>query len=122
MQISKMIAAAALAATFASPAMAFGPVAAAGALSAANADADANSRATGGSASSKDDSTTVGVGLGQAPTAGSDWCAKGTKFGFGALEWTDYSSKCMQFRLAIIAEQAGNHERANLWVQRAEAE
>lgn len=82
---------------------------------------DATGTGTGGSVNNETgNSRALGVGLGQAPTAVSGRCGKGNKFGFGALEWTDFSSKCFQYELAIIAEQAGQYERANAWVRRAD--
>jgi len=72
--------------------------------------------------SSKDNSTSVGAALGQAPTALSQQgiCGKGTKFVFGALEWSDYSSKCFNYQIAIIAAEKGDWELANQWVKRAD--
>lgn len=128
-----MIFASAVLALLSTPAFAFGPAAIAGAQAAAGAvgigeggdggtgvGVGKGGSATGGSANSHDDSTTVGVGLAQAPTAGAGPCAKGTKFAFGAVEWTDFSDKCLNYELAIIAEKAGQYERANAWVRRAD--
>ena len=148
---SKIIAAALLASTVATPALAFGPVAVAGAQALAGAasssDADAtgvgigtggkggaggkggsaNSGATGGDSSVSNDNhsgdtTSIGAALGQAPSALSPAgiCGKDTRIALGALQWSDYSEMCFQFQLAIIAEQAGQYERANLWVKRAQ--
>lgn len=74
--------------------------------------------------STHNDTTTVGAALGQAPTAVSpnSHCGKGTKFLFGALEWTDYSDKCFDRELAMIAATRGEWELANQWVVRADAE
>jgi len=68
------------------------------------------------------DSRSLGVALGQAPTALSveGVCGKGTKFVFGVLEWSDYSSKCFNYQIAIVAAQKGNWELANQWVERAD--
>ena len=76
-----------------------------------------------GDVSNKSGSTNLYSGaIGQAPTAvsPSGHCGKGTKFGFGALEWTDYSSKCFNYHLAEIAATQGNWELANQWVVRAD--
>ena len=75
--------------------------------------------------STHNDSTTVGAALGQAPTAVSpnSKCGKGTKFFFGLLEWTDYSDKCFDREMAMIAAaQYNNWELANQWTTRADNE
>ena len=75
--------------------------------------------------STHNESTTVGAALGQAPTAVSpnSKCGKGTKFLFGALEWTDYSDKCFDREMAMIAaSQYNNWELANQWTERADKE
>ena len=78
----------------------------------------------GGSSSSsnstKNDSTSVGVGLAQAPTAISGICGKGNKFAFGALEWTDFSSKCFNYMIALEAAKRGEWDLTNQWVTRAD--
>ena len=70
----------------------------------------------------KSETTSYGGALAQAPTALSlgGFCGKGNRFLFGALEWSEYSSKCFNYMLAIQAEEAGNFERANEWVKRAD--
>ena len=101
------------------------PAAVAGAQAIAGAGAIAGGGdGTGGSASTKTESTTIGAALGQAPTAVSpnSHCGKGTKFLFGALEWTDYSDKCFDRELAMIAAARGEWELANQWVERADAQ
>jgi len=72
--------------------------------------------------SSKSDTTSVGAALAQAPTALSNAgiCGKGTKFIFGALEWSDYSSKCFNYMIAMEAAKRGQWELANQWVIRAD--
>ena len=75
--------------------------------------------------STHNDSTTVGAALGQAPTAisANSKCGKGTKFLFGLLEWTDYSDKCFDREMAMIAaSQFNNWELANQWTERADNE
>ena len=66
------------------------------------------------------DSRALGVALSQAPTAVTGICGKGTKFGFGALEWTDFSSKCFNYMIALEAAKQGNYDLANQWVERAD--
>lgn len=87
-------------------------------------DADAAAKAAGGRGGSSSTKTegSVGAALGQAATALSveGVCGKGTKLAFGALEWSDYSSKCFNYQLAIIAAQHGQWENANRWVERAD--
>lgn len=114
---------------FASPMTA---IAAADALAAAQADADAKAAAigaakngdvTGGDTTSKTKTgDTVAAALGQAPSAlsPSGICGKDNRFAFGALQWSDYSSKCFNYQIAIIAAQAGNWTLANQWVERAD--
>jgi len=66
-------------------------------------------------------SRSLGVALGQAPTAVSGICGKGNKLLGGLLvEWTDFSSKCFNYMIAIEAAKQGNYELANQWVVRAE--
>lgn len=76
---------------------------------------------TGGNVQNKTDGS-VGAALGQAATALSveGVCGKGTKIAFGALEWSDYSSKCFNYQIALMAAQSGEWELANEWVQRAD--
>ncbi len=100
-------------------------VAAAGAQAIAGAAATGGEGGTGtggsgGSATSKDNSTTVGAALGQAPTAAAGDCAKGTKGGFGVIEWTDFSDKCLNYALAMEAARQQRWDLANQWVRRAD--
>ena len=67
-------------------------------------------------------SRALGVALGQAPTSVSGICGKGNKFAFGALEWTDFSSKCFNYMIALEAAKQGNYDLANQWVVRADNE
>ena len=78
--------------------------------------------ASGNISNKSGDTNVYGGAIGQAPTAVSPGghCGKGTKFIFGALEWTDYSGKCFNYHLAEIAAQQGNWELANQWVKRAD--
>ena len=68
------------------------------------------------------DTTAVGVGLGQAATALSPGgiCGMGIKFLFGATEWSQYSSKCFNYMIAMEAAKRGEWELANQWVIRAD--
>ena len=66
------------------------------------------------------DSRSLGVALGQAPTAVSGICGKGNQFAFGALAWTDFSSKCFNYMIAIEAAKRGEWSLANQWVERAD--
>ncbi len=123
--------------TLSAPAFAFGPAAVAGAqaVSGAIADADATGVGIGGNqrqgqgqssdnsvTNKSGDSTSVGAALAQAPTALSvgGICGKGTKFVFGALEWSDYSSKCFNYMIAMEAAKRGEWSLANQWVERAD--
>ena len=103
------------------PAMA-NPMALAAAGAAAQAESDSISQSNPTSSSKTGDTTTIAGALGQAPTALSQSgpCGKGNKFGFGLLEWSDYSSKCFNYHMAIEAERNGQYERANEWVKRAD--
>jgi len=90
---------------------------------------------SGGNAStksSKDNSTSVGAALGQAPSAIGD-CGAEVRVLFGAGQGSYYSDKCLNHRLAAINEaaaanavvnnpEAANvlYERANAWVKRAD--
>jgi len=105
----------------AAPAMA-NPMALAGAGAAAQAASEAASQSDQTSTNKTGDTTVVSGALGQAQTALSQSgpCGKGNRFLFGLLEWTDYSSKCFNYHMAIEAEHVGNHERANMWVKRAD--
>lgn len=91
---------------------------------AAQADADARANAKGGAGGSVQNQTdggfNLGLGISQAPTAGTGECAKGTKIAAGLLEWTDFSDKCLHWKLAAIAASQGHWELANQWVLRAE--
>lgn len=100
-----------------------GPVAqaAAGAVAGSEAEAGAGASSSGSVSNKGGDTNAYGGAIGQAPTAvGNGPCGKGNKLAFGALEWTDYSDKCFNYSLAIEAERAGQYERANAWVRRAD--
>lgn len=124
----------ALLAVLAGPALA-NPIAVAGAQAVAGSVAESNSFAgaestgvgvgggatsSSGSNSTKNETTGYAVGLSQAPTAVSGVCGKGNKFAFGALEWTDFSSKCFNYMIALEAAKRGEWELANQWVVRAD--
>lgn len=114
------------------PAFAGGPVAVAGAaaiqgqLQGQNQDQDQFQGQGQGQSSDNDvnsgngDTQALGVALGQAPTAVSGICGKGNKFGFGALEWTDFSSKCFNYMIAMEAAKRGEWDLTNQWVERAD--
>lgn len=132
----------ALLAMFTTPAFAFGPAAIAGAQAAAGAvgigeggdggtgvgvGKGGSAKASGGDSSvtnsnGNGDTTSIGAALGQAPSALSPAgiCGKDTRIALGVLQWSDYSSKCFNYQIAIVAAQAGNWELANQWVARAD--
>jgi hypothetical protein len=106
--------------------------------------AGGSSNGTGGSSggnqltSKSGDTTALGFSFNQAATAlsAAGICGKGSKFGFGAVEWSDYSSKCFDYHMAMQAQQAGLQAAiagnpdladklftsANEWVARADQE
>lgn len=76
---------------------------------------------TGGSSSNTTgDTKALGLGIAQAPTAVSGICGKGNKVGFGAFEFTDFSSKCFNYMIAMEAAKRGEWALANQWVERAD--
>ena len=123
----------ALLAVLAGPALA-NPIAVAGAqavgsVAASNSFAGAASTGVGvggeatsssGGNSTKNETTGYAVGLSQAPTAVSGVCGKGNKLAFGALAWTDFSSKCFNYMIALEAAKRGEWSLANQWVERAD--
>jgi len=80
---------------------------------------DTTSGSNGSVYNKSGDSRALGVALGQAATA-AQGCLKGTKVGFGLVEWTDDSFKCENYRLAYIAAAAGEWKLANQWACRAD--
>jgi len=116
----------------ATPAFAFGPIAAAGAEAAATAIAQqqqdqqqGQGQQQSGSVNNKSgDSRALALSLGQAATA-AQGCMKGTRLGlFGVLpEWTDYSRRCALYEAAAIAEAAAgvapDQQSANFYYIRA---
>lgn len=101
----------------------------AGALAGAEATGVGTGVGTGGDASAgstgsvkNESGDTVAAALGQAPSALSveGVCGKDNRFAFGAIQWSDYSSKCFNYQLALIAAQTGNWTLANQWVERAD--
>lgn len=106
----------------ATPALAtpLAPVAVSGAEAIAGAAAGSQSGATGGSSNVRQDGSNSYAGaLGQSPSA-INGCGKDNRFGFGLLQWSDFSDKCFNYNMAIEAENRGDYERANAWVRRAD--
>lgn len=84
---------------------------------------------TSGSSSDTGDNTTIAGALGQAMSALSvgGICGKDSKFAFGLVQWSDYSSKCFNYTIAIeIARDhsipvAERFDLVNMWVERADS-
>ena len=105
------------------PANATPPIAIAGAAAVAEANGEGGAGGAGGTSNSRTGgSNTYGGALGQAQSALSAGgiCGKDTKFVFGVLQWSDYSSKCFNYHMEMIAAESGDWELANQWVKRAD--
>ena len=74
------------------------------------------------------DTNAIGAALSQSESALSveGVCGKDNRFAFGLLQWSDYSSKCFNYQMAILAALSRDipaDQRwtlANQWVERAD--
>lgn len=132
-RIGMCFAAAALVAASAPGAWAFGPAAAVGAQAVSGAVAEGEGgtgvgigkggSASGGTAENNSgDTNAFGGALGQALSALSPGgiCGKENRFGWGFIQWSEYSDKCFNYTIAIKAAERGEWETANAWACRAD--
>lgn len=124
MRIGMCLTAAALAMACAPAAWAFGPAAVAGAqaISGAVAEGEGGSGIGGTAENNSGDTNVFGGALGQALSALSPGgiCGKENRFGWGLVQWSEYSDKCFNYTIAIKAAERGEWAAANAWACRAD--